>query len=57
MNEFLKVLGAVLVFIGALILMAYYFGSPSNSLLVAGGTSMVVGIIAHILLNKYVVKD
>lgn len=57
MNEFLKVLGAVLVFIGALILMAYYFGSPSNSLLVAGGTSMVVGIIAHIILNKYVVKD
>jgi 1,4-dihydroxy-2-naphthoate octaprenyltransferase len=56
MNELLKMLGAIVVLIGVLFLLVYYFAIQSNTLLALGGISMFLGFIAHILLNKFL-KD
>ncbi len=54
MNTFLKYLGALLVVCGVICLAIYYFSVPANGLLVAALVLEVVGILAHILLNKYI---
>ncbi len=56
MKEFLKVLGAIIVLIGVLFLMVYYFGFQKNILLVLGGLSMFVGFMTHVFINKFI-KD
>ena len=44
-----------MVIIGVAILAAYYFGQAQpNSMLFASLGIMVVGLLAHVLLNKYI---
>ncbi len=53
MKNFLKYLGSILILIGVALLAFYYFGNmPSNTILASAGIIMVVGCIAHIVLNK-----
>ncbi len=52
MNTFLKYLGALLVLCGVICLAVYYFAVPSNTLLVTALVLEVVGVLAHIILNK-----
>ncbi len=54
MNTFLKYLGAILVLCGVICLAVYYFAVPANGLLVASLVLEVIGIIAHIAINKYI---
>lgn len=54
MNTFLKYLGAILVLCGVVCLGVYAFYMQTNALLVAAMALEVVGIIAFILLNKYI---
>ncbi len=53
MNTFLKYLGAILVLCGVVCLAIYYFAVPSNGLLVTALVLEVIGIFAHIFINKY----
>lgn len=53
MKDFLKVLGAIIVLIGVLFLIIYYFGIQKNIFLALGGISMLVGLLTHIFINKY----
>ena len=54
MNAFLKNLGLILVAIGAIILIACFFTGNvnDNSYLISGIVAIIVGIIAHIVINK-----
>lgn len=51
MNNILKYLGVFLVIIGALILVAY-IAAPNNALLIAALAVEIVGMIAHVIINK-----
>ncbi len=54
MNAFLKILGLLLVIIGAIILIACFFTGNVNDNLLLGGAALfiIVGIITYIVLNK-----
>ena len=54
MNTFLKNLGLILVVIGAVILIACFATGNvnENGMLVAGVSTIIVGIIAYIVINK-----
>lgn len=52
MKTLLKNLGAILVLLGVLCLVVYYFGVQVNGLLVASMALEVAGVLAYILLNK-----
>ncbi len=55
MKTLLKYVGIILVFVGVGILTAYYFGQTQpNSMLLSALVVMVVGLLAHIFLNKYI---
>ncbi len=54
MNTLLKYLGALLVLCGVICLAIYYFAVPANGLLVTALVLEVVGILAHIIINKYI---
>ncbi|MBR5802945.1 MAG: hypothetical protein IKY31_01185 [Bacteroidaceae bacterium] len=56
MNAFLKNLGLILVIIGAIVLVACFFTGNvnENSYLISGIVAIIVGIIAHIVINKRV---
>ncbi len=54
MNTILKNLGAVLVILGVLCLVIYYFWVPSNALLTSSLVLEVAGILAYIFINRYV---
>ncbi len=54
MNAFLKYLGPILVLLGVVCLAIYYFAAPLNGLLVTSLALEVAGIIAHIVINKYI---
>ncbi len=56
MKNFLKGLGAIIVLLGVLLLMVYYFGFQTNVLLAASGITMLVGLLTHIFLNKHLSK-
>ena len=57
MKEFLKYLGVFLVILGVISFVLYAFSSaPTNTYLIVGLSAVVVGIIAHVLLNKFI-KD
>lgn len=55
MKEFLKYLGPIILLIGTVVI-AFYFFNPSseNTLLVVSGVLMVLGLIVHVLVNKYI---
>ena len=52
METLLKNLGAILVLLGVVCLAVYFFGVQKNGLLVAGLALEVVGVFAHVFLNK-----
>lgn len=55
MKSFLKYLGILVVVIGVLLLVIPAFlNSTSNTTLATAGVLMVVGLLAHIVINKYV---
>ncbi len=55
MKEFLKYLGPIFLLIGTIVI-AFYFFNPSsaNTLLVVSGVLMVLGLIVHVLVNRFV---
>lgn len=55
MKNFLKYLGPIFLLIGT-ILIAFYFFNPTseNTLLVASGILMVLGLIVHVIVNKFI---
>ena len=56
MKEFVKYLGVVLALIGVVIFIAYsQMIGGSNSYLVAGMACVTLGVVAHILINKFVI--
>lgn len=58
MNKIMRYLGIIVILLGAAVLMMYYFGMfNSNSVLVTAGIMMVVGTIAHVILNKIFLED
>ncbi len=52
MNTILKYLGVIMVLLGVVCLIVYKFAVPSNGLLVAALALEVVGVLAHVILNK-----
>ncbi|MBN1462861.1 MAG: LPXTG cell wall anchor domain-containing protein [Paludibacteraceae bacterium] len=52
MKNLLKALGPIIVLLGVVFLVIYFFGKESNSLLVAAGVSMVVGLVVYVFTNK-----
>lgn len=52
MNTVLKYLGVILVLVGVVCLVVYKFATPLNGLLVAALALMVLGMVAHVFLNK-----
>ena len=53
MNNLLKNLGSILVLIGVVLLAIYFFTqSNSNNFLISAGVIMIIGLVAHIFLNK-----
>ncbi len=55
MKSFLKYLGPILLLIGTAILAMYYFkNTPENTMLIIAGFLMVSGLVAHVVINKYV---
>ncbi|MFB6341446.1 hypothetical protein ACE01N_02755 [Saccharicrinis sp. FJH2] len=57
MKNFLKYLGIFIVVIGVLLLIIPAFlNTTSNMNLAIAAVLMVVGLIAHIILNKYITE-
>ena len=54
MKTLLKYLGGILVILGVLCLLVYYFWIPSNALLVSSLVLEIVGILAYIIINRYI---
>jgi hypothetical protein len=55
MKSLLKNLGPILLLIGTAILGVYFFNTtPENTLLIVALILMVVGMLAHIVINKFV---
>ncbi len=58
MKDFIKYLGIIIVLLGVLVLVISAVASKiSNPVLAVGGTLMVLGLIAHVVINKYVDLD
>ncbi len=58
MGKLMRYLGVLIVLLGVLVLLLHFFGIfTSNSALATGGIIMILGLAAHILLNKYYVED
>lgn len=55
MKSLLKNLGPILLMIGTILLGIYFFNTtPENTLLIVAGALMITGLIAHVVINKYV---
>ncbi len=54
MNSFLKILGLILVVLGALVLVVCFFvGNTNNNAVLASSLALIViGLIVYIVLNK-----
>lgn len=52
MDTLLKNLGLIIFLCGVICLCVYYFGVPSNGLLVTSLVLEFIGIIAYVILNK-----
>lgn len=58
MNKIMRYVGIMLVLLGALILIMYYLGVfGSNAALATAGITMILGVIAHVVLNKRFMED
>ncbi len=55
MKTLLKYLGPIILLIGTILLGVYHFTKPAeNILLIISGSLMIVGLIAHIVINKLI---
>lgn len=55
MKSLLKYLGPIMLLIGTILLSIYFFNNtPENTILIVAGALMVSGLIAHVVINKYV---
>lgn len=55
MNTFLKdYAGIILVLLGVVCLVVYYFSPVTNALLVFGLVLEIIGILAHIIFNRII---
>ncbi len=55
MKTLLKYLGPIILLIGTILLTVYYFTKPAeNVLLVVTGVFMVVGLIVHVIVNRFI---
>ncbi|MBO6074168.1 MAG: hypothetical protein J6P74_03400 [Paludibacteraceae bacterium] len=52
MDSLLKNLGLIIFLCGVICLCIYYFGTPSNVLLVSSLVLEFIGIVAYIIINK-----
>ena len=52
MNTLHKNLGLIIFLCGVICLCVYYFGTPSNGLLVTSLALEFVGIITYVIINK-----
>lgn len=52
MKSLLKNLGLIIFLCGVICLCVYFFGVPSNGLLVASLALEFIGILAYIIINK-----
>ncbi len=54
MKSLLKNLGLILIAIGAIVLIVCFFLGDTNNNVILGGsfTTMIIGLIAYIVLNK-----
>jgi len=53
MKTILRFLGPIIILVGVIILAIYFFTqSSSNTYLIAAGVTMLLGIVAHVILNK-----
>lgn len=51
----MKYLGIIIILIGVLVLVLYFFGMfSSNVALVTAAVLMILGLVSFILLNKYI---
>ncbi len=56
MKNFLKYLGSLIILLGAVPLFIYHFGTVQNNvMLIAGGVTMLIGALLHVILNKKIV--
>jgi hypothetical protein len=55
MKSFLKYLGPIILLIGTALIAVYFFNNtPKNTILIVAGAMMITGLIAHVVINKYV---
>lgn len=55
MKSFLKYLGPIILLIGTALIAVYFFNNtPENTILIVAGALMVTGLIAHVVINRYV---
>ncbi len=54
METLLKYCGAIIVLLGVVFLVIYHFATKSNALLVSSIILILVGIVAHVVLNRNV---
>ncbi|MDD2286662.1 MAG: hypothetical protein PHQ11_14835 [Paludibacter sp.] len=55
MKTLLKYLGPIILLIGTALLTVYFFkNTAENTLLIVAGALMITGLIAHVIINKYV---
>ncbi|MGL4992939.1 MAG: hypothetical protein ACRC6R_02205 [Bacteroidales bacterium] len=53
MNELMKYIGVIITIIGVAILaVPQFMGSTTNTTLLAGLVTVILGIVAHIVVNK-----
>ncbi len=55
MNGLIKNIGLIIELIGvALLIIPKVMESTTNTTLIAGGSCLVLGVIAHVVINKFV---
>ena len=58
MNKLMRYLGIIAILVGVLILVMYYFGIfTSNTALTTAAIVMILGTVAHVVLNKIFMED
>jgi hypothetical protein len=56
MKRFLKyMLGPAILLIGTALLAIYFFNNtPENTILIVAGALMITGLVAHVVINRFV---
>ncbi len=58
MGKLMRYLGVLIILLGVLILLLHFLGVfSSNSALLVAGIIMILGLVGHVLINKYYVEE